>query len=464
VHPEFRFSPPLGAVILHARKPSSKRTVRLLAMPVLNPPAPVLEIARRLEAEGHEAWCVGGAVRDAMLGHAHLDWDLATSATPEEVRAVFGSRRTIPVGIQFGTVGVLDDRGTLHEVTTFRRDVRTDGRHAEVEFGASLEEDLARRDFTINAIAYSPSRDELRDPFDGRGDLGRRLVRAVGEADERMREDRLRALRAIRFAARFGFAIEHATLEAVRRSAPQMNRLSAERVHQELQKTMEQVRRPARAFALWKSTGVLATVIPALAAIDDATIAALDCLALPTSAKPDRLFERIALLFVGLGESEARVALTALRFSRSETRRVSELARIWSKAAAPMSAAMASGETPSDVQVRTWLSVIGRLNLGPFMRIVVALDVGDGDRSSVSVRAWRRLYRRMRVAAARDPIEIADLVIDGDDLRTAGIHAGPWVGKILQTLLDFVLVDPSRNEQDWLLQEAHRLYDTMRPQ
>jgi tRNA nucleotidyltransferase (CCA-adding enzyme) len=432
-------------------------------MSVLNPPPPVLEIARRLEAAGYEAWCVGGAVRDAILGHPHLDWDLATSASPDDVRGVFGKRRTIPVGIQFGTVGVLDEQGTMHEVTTFRRDVNTDGRHAEVEFGASLEEDLARRDFTMNAIAYSPSRDELRDPFDGRGDLGRQLVRAVGEADERMREDRLRALRAIRFAARFGFAIEPATLDAVRRSAPFMNRLSAERVHQELQKTMEQVRKPARAFALWKSTGVLATVIPALAVIEDATIEALDCVPPPTIAKPHRLFERVCLLFVSLGETEARAALTALRFSRSEVRRISDLARVWTRVAAPMSQAIGIDAMPSDAEVRTWLAIIGRLNLVAFMRILVALDGRRRERTSTTARRWLRLYRRMLISARRDPIEIADLAIDGDDLRMAGIPAGPWVGKILQTVLDQVLVDPSRNERDWLLQEARRLYDTMRP-
>src|SRR5690242_13983929 len=209
-------------------------------MAALNPPEPVLAIARGLEEAGYEAWCVGGAVRDAMLGHPHLDWDFATSATPEQVREVFGKRRTIPVGIQFGTVGVLDAQGTLHEVTTFRRDIKTDGRHAEVEFGATLDEDLARRDFTINAIAYSPLREELRDPFRGREDLSRRLLRAVGDPDARMREDRLRALRAIRFAARFDFDIEPATLVAVERSAPHMGRLSPERVKQELEKTMEQ--------------------------------------------------------------------------------------------------------------------------------------------------------------------------------------------------------------------------------
>src|ERR671918_3132942 len=131
----------------------------------LSPPGPVLDIAKRLENAGFEAWCVGGAVRDALLGHPHLDWDLATDATPDQVRTIFGRKRTIPVGIDFGTVGVLDAAGVMHEVTTFRRDVKTDGRHAEVEFGVSLDDDLARRDFTINAIAYSPSRNEIRDPY-----------------------------------------------------------------------------------------------------------------------------------------------------------------------------------------------------------------------------------------------------------------------------------------------------------
>ena len=139
----------------------------------LNPPAAVRKIARTLEAAGFETWCVGGAVRDAMLGHAHLDWDLATAARPKQMRSLFA--RTVPVGIAFGTVGVLDDHDVMHEVTTFRRDVHTDGRHAVVDFGATLEEDLARRDYTINAIAYSPKTKELRDPFHGQKDLERKI-------------------------------------------------------------------------------------------------------------------------------------------------------------------------------------------------------------------------------------------------------------------------------------------------
>src|SRR5688572_2734986 len=199
-----------------------------------NAPEGVRRIVERLEKAGFEAWGVGGAIRDGLLGHDDLDWDVATSAKPPEVRRLF--RRTVPVGIEFGTVGVLDEAGVMHEVTTFRRDVQTDGRHAVVEFGASLEDDLARRDFTINAIAYSPTTGEIRDPFAGQRDLEQRVVRAVGVPDDRMREDRLRALRAIRFAARLGFVIEPATWGAIVRSAPHLGRLSRERVKQEIEK------------------------------------------------------------------------------------------------------------------------------------------------------------------------------------------------------------------------------------
>src|SRR5450759_4195316 len=148
------------------------------SVPPLDPPETVRGIAKRLESAGFETWCVGGAIRDALLGHPHLDWDLATAAKTEDVRKLF--KRTVPVGIDFGTIGVLDVDNVMHEVTTFRKDVRTDGRHAVVEFGVALDDDLARRDFTINAIAYSPKTDEIRDPYDGRKDIERKIIRAVG--------------------------------------------------------------------------------------------------------------------------------------------------------------------------------------------------------------------------------------------------------------------------------------------
>src|SRR2546423_13294664 len=244
---------------------------RTTIMATLNPPETVRGIARRLEDAGYETWCVGGAVRDALLGHPHLDWDLATRATPRDVQKLF--KRTVPVGVEFGTVGVLDDYNVMHEVTTFRRDVNTDGRHAVVEFGASLDDDLARRDYTINAIAYSPSKDEVRDPYKGQQDLEGRLIRAVGDARERMREDRLRALRAIRFASGFAFDNQRYTWHALVESAPDLGNLSAERVKQEIEKTMEQVKFPSKAFAMWRDTGAFQTLIPALAGVTNQELA-----------------------------------------------------------------------------------------------------------------------------------------------------------------------------------------------
>lgn len=427
----------------------------------LHPPAPVLEIAERLEEAGYEAWCVGGAIRDALLGHPHLDWDLATSATPDQVRALFGARRTIPVGIEFGTVGVLDRHNKMHEVTTFRRDVRTDGRHAEVEFGVALDDDLARRDFTINAIAYSPRHATVRDPFGGREDLERRIVRAVGDPDARMREDRLRALRAIRFAARFGFTIDDATRRAIEASAPFLGRLSPERVKQELDKTMEQVRRPSTALSLWKSTGAFATLIPPLARVSDEALTVPDFLAVPgNDARPARRVLRFAGLLASLDAKDATAVLVALRASKVEIQTVGALIERWHAVGNAMGAALEANGPIDDADVRRWVAAIGRLQIGAFMRLASAIWAARAaaGRAAPSAASVRRLYRRMRQSALRDPLDLGSLAVDGDDLRRAGIPAGPGLGKILQALLDAVVADPSRNTTDWLLQEGRRLH------
>ena len=290
----------------------------------LQPPATVLEIARTLIRAGYESWFVGGAVRDALLGHPNLDWDLATAATPQQVQRLF--RRTVPVGIEFGTVGVLDEAGVMHEVTTFRRDVQTDGRHAVVEFGANLDEDLARRDFTINAIAYGPDSRELYDPFHGRSDLEHRLVRAVGIAADRMREDRLRALRAIRFSARFRFVIEPGTWRAIVDSAPHLGRLSMERVQQEIEKTMTQVDLPGGAFRIWRDSGAFEALVPSLATLSEVTFASLDLLPRARSAaQSQRTSNRLAALVLELDADDARVALRELRFSNDRIRWIGDL-------------------------------------------------------------------------------------------------------------------------------------------
>jgi tRNA nucleotidyltransferase (CCA-adding enzyme) len=431
----------------------------------LTAPENVRKIAARLEEAGFETWCVGGAIRDALLGHPDLDWDLATAAKPDEVRKLF--KRTVPVGVEFGTVGVLDADNVMHEVTTFRRDVQTDGRHAVVEFGASLDEDLARRDFTINAIAYSPKTGEIRDPFDGQKDIERKLIRAVGNPRERMAEDRLRALRAIRFAARFGFEIDPATWEAIVESAPQMSRLSAERVKQEIEKTMDQVRLPSQAFAKWRESGAFETLIPALARVTDRQLKPLDHLRRPLlPRRPARRSTRIAALFASVPPASVRKILKDLRFSNSETEWIGLLVDRWHELGPRMTRELLKAEeryaadpwgdrTPPSVVIRPWAASVGRTRLAPLLRLAdafwwAARDSGEPAPYKQTVAAT---YKRAINIAYKDAIEIADLAIDGTDLEQLGIR-GIEVGTTLRKLLEAVINNPALNNRTDLVRLA----------
>ena len=422
-------------------------------------------MAERLEEAGFETWCVGGAVRDALLGHPHLDWDLATAARPEQVQKLF--KRTKPVGIEFGTVGVIDVHNVMHEVTTFRRDVNTDGRHAVVEFGASLEEDLARRDFTINAMAYSPKKDELRDPYNGRQDLERKIIRAVGDPVDRMREDRLRALRAIRFGARFGFDIDPKTWAAIVESAPYLSRLSAERVKQEIEKTMDQVKFPSQAFAKWRDSGAFATLIPSLAHVSNQQLRPLDHLRRPLlPGRPTRRVTRIAALFAAAPGVTVRKTLKDLRFSNSETEWIAILIERWQQLGPGMTRALLDVEetvardpwadrTPSSAVMRSWAASAGRTRLAPLLRLAdafwwAAREAGQPAPYKQTVAA---AFKRAVKIAYKDAIELADLAIDGSDLEKIGIR-GPQVGVTLRRLLEAVINDPRQNIRDRLLKLA----------
>ncbi len=424
----------------------------------------MLGIASRLESEGFETWCVGGAVRDALLGHSHLDWDLATAARPEQVRKLF--RRTVPVGISFGTVGVLDEQGIMHEVTTFRRDVQTDGRHAVVEFGASLDEDLARRDFTINAIAFSPSANRIHDPFGGRRDLDVGIVRAVGSPDERMREDRLRALRALRFAARFGFEIESTTWRAIVESAPSLARLSAERVRQEIEKTLDQVERPSIALDLWRQSGAIDVLVPSLAGVTPLTLASLDALARAGPAsRPARRMNRLVALFADVSPRHVSGALRGLRFSNADIRWVADVLEGW-RAIAPLVEEMLLADRAmiDDAQIRRWVAAVGRTRLPAVLRLIAA-RAAAGRQLGVeapTARAVASLYRRAIRIAFRDAVALGDLAVDGDDLRAAGVPDGPLLGRILALLLQRVVEDQSVNSYDTLIRIGGALHDELR--
>jgi tRNA nucleotidyltransferase (CCA-adding enzyme) len=422
----------------------------------ITPPPEVNRIAEKLERAGHETWCVGGGVRDALLGVNSLDWDLATAAMPDAVRKLF--RRTIPVGERFGTIAVIDRDNVVHEVTTFRKDVETDGRHAVVQFGASLDADLARRDFTINAIAWSPSRKELHDPFGGIADLETGVVRAVGDPDDRMREDRLRALRAIRFAGRYGFRIDDGTWQAIRASAPHLGRLSAERVKQEIEKTMEQVPRPGAAFGLWRDSGALATLVPALAGVHDVDLAALDSLPLPHAAgQSRRRMVRLSALFAAAEPNAVTHALKALRFSNADIRWIADTVDRWHRLDGPMTEAVQRKGGATDSEIRRWASVAGRTRFAYVLRLAAACwTAREAHGQHVPSRtAGCSLYRRAIRIAYSDPIELGDLAIDGSDLEKLGFK-GPAVGKALNHLLELVVQDPANNTETRLLDAARR--------
>lgn len=417
----------------------------------LNPPPEVRRIAARLTAAGFETWCVGGAVRDALLGRTHADWDLATAATPSQVRALFD--RTVPHGIEFGTVGVLDRHGVMHEVTTFRRDVRHDGRHAIVEFGASLDEDLARRDFTINAIAVSPATGEVRDPFGGQVDLQRRVVRAVGNPGARMVEDRLRALRALRFAGRFDFEIDRATWDAIVESAPFLPRLSRERVRQEIEKTMDQVRRPSRSFKLWRRSGAFASLVPELSDVPEVAFAAADYIGSPDATERPELAQtrsrnRQATLFLDLTPADVRRTLEGLRASNKGTDWVTHQVACWKELGASIRDAISTASV-TDAALRRWAATIGRTYFGDFIRVATAR--WSAEAGSSALKGVQSIYRRGTRIAFHDPLSIGDLAIDGTDLMELGIPAGPAVGATLRRLLDVVVDDPSKNQRDTLL-------------
>ncbi|MEO8201908.1 MAG: CCA tRNA nucleotidyltransferase [Gemmatimonadota bacterium] len=387
-------------------------------------PAEVVEIASRLEEAGHEAWCVGGALRDALLDIPHSDFDIATSALPEEVQALF--RRTVPVGLKFGTVGVLDGRRRLHEVTTFRRDVSTDGRKAVVAYGITLEEDLARRDFTINAIAYHPIRHEWRDPFAGAIDLARKRVRAVGNATERFQEDYLRILRCARFAARLKFTVVQETWQAAVANAPGLANLSAERVRDEWYKSLETSESLERLAGLWDKIGAAAVWIPELRTPDERN--EIDVL----HGVRDRDISRDPVLLTVLLCHRPSEVLTRFKASRAEINRALALEK---HPAGP------AGNDP--VSVRRWMAQVEECSRD--LMELSRLRSGDWP-------PWRSMVESIR--SRGDATRIKDLAVTGEDLIGLGISPGPRLGQMLTMLLDHVIEDPRLNTRDGLLSLA----------
>jgi tRNA nucleotidyltransferase (CCA-adding enzyme) len=411
-----------------------------------------LDIADRLEAAGYEAWAVGGALRDAHLGRPRADWDLATGARPEETRSLF--ERTVPLGVEHGTVGVLAADGTMFEVTTFRLDMATDGRHAVVEFADTVDDDLARRDFTINAMAWRPATDELRDPYGGSDDLAARILRAVRGPELRFAEDYLRVLRGLRFAGAYELMIEADTWTALRDAVPFLDRLSAERVREEMLKVLA-TKTPSRALRLYRESGALGSWYPELAAADEAlwesALMAVDAL------RPYRSFLRVVRLLLAADggsdgvqrEGAAETILRRLKFSNAEIRRGKHLAYHYVPLVNPADSA---------ARLREWLHEVREDQARDLFRLHFATGRASGSEESCRalLYTWARVHDEL---VRRPPVTLGDLAVGGDDLLELGLPRGPLVGLMLDELLAQVLEAPEANEREELLGRARELIE-----
>jgi tRNA nucleotidyltransferase (CCA-adding enzyme) len=431
-------------------------------------PASVTEVTDRLHDAGHAAYVVGGSLRDALLGREPADWDLATDALPERLvellhGAVYENR--------FGTVAVRQGDDVL-EITTFR----TEHEYADfrrphhVEFGTDIVADLARRDFTVNAIAWGCEASAVADrrivdPFDGRGDLDRRLLRAVGDPNARFQEDALRMIRAVRLAAALGFAIEPATLAAMRANAGLVGHLSGERIGAELEKLLA-APRPSVGLRLAEETGLLAVIAPELAAqrgipqnkipgedLWDHTLRTVD------AAPASRPVVRLAALMHDIGKPAtfddghfhhhdvvgARMTIDLLRRLRLPRAAIDDVAHLvrhhmfW------------ADPTATDAAVRRFLKRVGARHLDNLFALRRADDIGSGadpdDPAQLAYRA--RLDAELAAEAALDRSALA---VDGNDLmRQLGLPPGPRLGRMIDALVDRVITDPALNDRATLL-------------
>ena len=397
-----------------------------------------------LHAAGYAAYAVGGCVRDSLLGRTAHDWDLCTSALPQQVMELFGTEQCIPTGLQHGTV-TIKYGGQLYETTTFRTEGSyTDGRHPDaVQFVPDVREDLARRDFTINAMAYNEA-EGLVDPFGGQKDLQNGLLRAVGEPQQRFTEDALRILRLYRFAARFGFALDAATARAARQLAPHLDCISAERIQEELAKLLA-----APQPGAYLEPAVLAVVLPELTP-ESLTAAKPVVDACP--AGEENLPVRWAALLGALGEADTRRVLKRLRCSNACIEETAVLVRETAGEGVCRSffEKKASAHV-DDISVRQLLGRYGLCTVERLCALCAALRPQDAQNCALAAQRARQL--EANGACCR----VSQLAVNGRDLMAAGIPAGPALRRVLEALLDGVIRAEYPNEKPALLAAAQKM-------
>ena len=450
------------------REPNVVPVVPVEPLPQI--PAPVADLLATLWRGGQAAYVVGGCLRDALLGREPADWDLTTDAPPERVQALFP--RSVYEN-RFGTV-VVRHGGSTYEITAFRRDVSySDFRHPDaIEFGNSIEEDLARRDFTVNAMAWGARPGDeptLVDPSGGRHDLGRRLLRAVGDPDERFGEDALRMARAVRLAATLEFEIAPETYAAIGRNAELARHLSGERVCAELLKLLA-AGRPSIGLRLMADSGLLAVIAPELArqrGIDQNKIAGEDLwdhTLRTVDAAPSRQVVRLAALlhdagkpdtlaeghFHGhetVGATTARDFLARLHAPRALQERVAHLVRHHMFSYQP---------NWSDAAVRRFIGKVGPGSIDDLL----ALRAADNQGSGLAADAGHLAELAARVGAelaAHVVLRRNQLAIDGNDIMAElGVSQGRLLGRLLDDLTERVVAEPALNDRAILLEMARQ--------
>jgi tRNA nucleotidyltransferase (CCA-adding enzyme) len=441
-------------------------------------PRVVQDLATVFRDGGFQCHLVGGAVRDTLMGRPHTDFDIATNALPAQVMELF--RRVIPTGIKHGTVTVLF-KGTTFEVTTFRTETDyTDGRRPDsVTFSPSIFDDLSRRDFTINAMAYDLLARKMNDPHGGKRDLARKLIRAIGDPAERFREDGLRPLRACRFAAQLSFTVEDATKAAIPGCLEIMAKVSAERVRDEILKTLE-APLPSVGLSLMKETGILGVVLPELLEGVGVAQGSLHCYDVFThalyacdAAPRESLLLRLAALLHDIGKPRtlapgpdgrptfytheqlsARMAadiLTRLKLPNAVVKDVAHLVEHHM---------FNYLEEWTDAAVRRLISRVGEGSIKDIIALRRADQVGMcRENAQVFPEGLARFSRRVSdVLDAGRAFTVRQLAANGVDLmERLNMPPGPRVGIILEELLKAVLEDPGMNEKERLLEMAERL-------
>ena len=391
------------------------------------------ELLDTLHRAGYAAYVVGGCVRDSLLGLTPHDWDLCTSALPQQVMELFGAQRCIPTGLQHGTVTVKQS-GALYEITTFRTEgTYTDGRHPdEVHFVPDVREDLARRDLTINAMAYN-EKEGLVDPFGGQADLQSGIVRAVGVPRQRFTEDALRILRLYRFAARFGFSIDPPTAQAAQELCAHLDCVSVERIEEELAKLLS-----APAPAAYLDEKILSVVLPELS---PEALAAVKPVVDACPAGEQALPVRLAALLLSLGEDGTRRTLRRLRCSNACIEETAVLVR----------EAVSGVPVSLNIYARR---LLGRYNLCTVQRLA-ALGTALQPEHAADFAALSELAERLDADGVC--CRVSQLAVNGRDLMAAGVPAGPGIRKVLEALLDGVIREEYPNERQALLAAVQQL-------